>query len=307
MGLRKGGFAGVLLVAIGAALWGTDGILRFPLVDTMSPTSIVFTEHAILALYSIPAVIIGWRAFRGFGKRQWGALLVVGWGGSALGTLLFTAAFAVGNPTVAILLQKTQPLFAVLLAGILLGERTGWRYWLVFAVAIVGAYLVSFGNLSPFGELGRDEMLTAALAIGAALMWGSSTVLGRFVLRDLPFHTLAGARLLTALPLLTAIVFFTGSFADVGAGFSAEPGRLILLALIPGFLSLLIYYRGLSGTRASYATLAELAFPATAVVLNWFVLGVGIGVNQAIGFVILWGAVFVLGYLNTRSEKLAAQ
>jgi drug/metabolite transporter (DMT)-like permease len=217
--------------------------------------------------------------------------------------LLFTAAFMVGNPTVAILLQKTQPIFAVLLAGVLLGERVGWRYWIVFAVAIVGAYLVSFGSLSPFGELGRDEILTAALAIGAALMWGSSTVLGRFMLRDVPFHTLAGARLLTALPLLTGIVLFTGSLGEVGAGFSAEPGRLILLALIPGFLSLLIYYRGLSGTRASYATLAELAFPATAVVLNWFVLDVGIGVNQAIGFVILWGSVFVLGYLNTRSSK----
>lgn len=303
MGLRKGGFAGVLLVAVGAALWGTDGILRFPLVDTMSPTTIVFSEHAILALYSIPAVIIGWRAFRGFGAKQWTALLVVGWGGSALGTLLFTAAFAVGNPTVAILLQKTQPLFAVLLAGIILGERMGWRYWLVFAVAIVGAYLISFGNLSPFGELGSDEVLTAALSLGAALMWGASTVFGRFVLRDMPFHTLVGARLLTALPLLTAIVLFQGSLGDVGAGFSAEPGRLILLALIPGFLALLIYYRGLSGTRASYATLAELAFPATAVALNWAVLGVGIGANQAIGFAILWGAVFALGYLNTRSSE----
>lgn len=303
MGLRKGGFAGVLLVAVGAALWGTDGILRFPLVDTMSPTSIVFAEHAILAAYSVPAVILGWRAFRGFGARQWAALLVVGWGGSALGTLLFTAAFTVGNPTVAILLQKTQPLFAVLLAGILLGERVGWRYWLVFAVAMVGAYLVSFGDLSPFGELGRDEILTAALAVGAALMWGSSTVLGRFVLRDIPFHTLAGARLLTALPLLTAIVLVTGSLGEVGAGFSAEPGRLVLLALIPGFLSLLIYYRGLSGTRASYATLAELAFPATAVALNWLVLGVGIGANQFIGFFVLWASVFALGYMNTRPSK----
>ncbi|MGH3090339.1 MAG: EamA family transporter, partial [Rubrobacteraceae bacterium] len=85
--------------------------------------------------------------------------------------------------------------------------------------------------------------------------------------------------------------------------FSAEPGRLILLALIPGFLALLIYYRGLSGTRASYATLAELAFPATAVALNWAVLGVGIGVNQAIGFFILWGSVFALGYLNSRASK----
>ena len=89
-------------------------------------------EHLVLLLYSVPAVVLGWRFFRGLGAAQWAALLVIGWGGSALATLLFTTAFAVGNPTVAILLQKTQPLFAVALAGILLRERLGWAYWPCF-------------------------------------------------------------------------------------------------------------------------------------------------------------------------------
>jgi drug/metabolite transporter (DMT)-like permease len=164
----------------------------------------------------------------------------------------------------------------------------------------VGAYLISFGDLTPFGRLESGQVLTAALAIGAALLWGSSTVLGRFVLKDMPFHTLTGARLLTALPLLAIIVLAQGSFAQVGAGFSAQPERLVLLALIPGLVALLLYYRGLTGTRASYATLAELAFPATAVVLNWAFLGVTVNANQIIGFLLLWGAVFILGYLNSR-------
>jgi drug/metabolite transporter, DME family len=76
---------------------------------------------------------------------------------------------------------------------------------------------------------------------------------------------------------------------------------VILLALIPGLLALLLYYRGLTGTRASYATLAELAFPATAVILNWAVLGVGVSAHQVLGFILLWAAVFVLGYLNTKA------
>jgi drug/metabolite transporter (DMT)-like permease len=166
---------------------------------------------------------------------------------------------------------------------------------------MVGAYMISFGDLGPFGALGSAELLTAALALGAAILWGSSTVLGRLVLRDMPFHALTGARLLLAAPLLAAIVVVQGSLGGIGAGFSAEPGRIVLLALIPGLLGLLLYYRGLSGTRASYATLAELAFPATAVVLNWAFLGVGVSSNQILGFVLLWGAVFVLGYLNAKT------
>jgi drug/metabolite transporter (DMT)-like permease len=301
VGWRNGGYVSVLLVAIGAAMWGTDGILRVPLLEVASPSQIVLLEHLVLLLYSVPAVVLGWRFFRGLGVAQWISLLVIGWGGSALATLLFTKAFAVGNPTVVILLQKTQPLFAIVLAAFLLRERLGWAYWPCFAVAMVGAYLISFGNLDPFAALGSAELLAAALALGAAVLWGSSTVLGRLVLKDMPFYALTGARLLLAVPLLAGIVVAQGSGGGLAAGFAAEPGRVILLALIPGLLALLLYYRGLTGTRASYATLAELAFPATAVVLNWTFLGVGVSSNQVLGFVLLWGAVFVLGYLNARS------
>ncbi len=301
MGWRNGGYASVLLVAVGAAMWGTDGILRVPLLEVASPSQIVLLEHLVLLLYSVPAVLLGWRYFRGLGTVQWVALLVIGWGGSALATLLFTTAFAVGNPTVVILLQKTQPLFAIALAAILLRERLGWAYWPCFAVAMVGAYLISFGDLGPFRALTSAELLTAALALGAALLWGSSTVLGRLVLKDMPFHALTGARLLLAVPLLASIVVAQGAIGGLSAGFTAEPGRVILLALIPGLLALLLYYRGLTGTRASYATLAELAFPATAVVLNWTFLGIGVSANQILGFVLLWAAVFVLGYLNAKA------
>jgi drug/metabolite transporter (DMT)-like permease len=301
MGWRNGGYASVLLIAVGAAMWGTDGILRVPLLEVASPSQIVLLEHLVLLLYSVPAVVLGWRFFRGLGAAQWVALLVIGWGGSALATLLFTTALDVGNPTVVILLQKTQPLFAIALAAILLRERLGWAYWPCFAVAMVGTYMISFGNLGPFTALGSAELLPAALALGAALLWGSSTVLGRLVLKDVPFYALTGARLLLAVPLLAGIVVAQSSVGGLAAGFASEPGRVILLALIPGLLALLLYYRGLTGTRASYATLAELAFPATAVVLNWTFLGVGVSANQILGFVLLWGAVFMLGYLNAKA------
>ena len=62
----------------------------------------------------------------------------------------------------------------------------------------------------------------------------------------------------------------------------------------------LLYYRGLSGTKASYATLAEISFPASAVILNWVFLGVTVTANQLAGFGLLWAAILALGYLNAR-------
>jgi drug/metabolite transporter (DMT)-like permease len=301
LGWRNGSYLGVLLVALGAALWGTDAVLRVPLLEVMSPPAIVLSEHLVLLLYSVPAVALGWRIFPGLGVSQWIALLVIAWGGSALATLLFTTAFAFGNPTVVILLQKTQPLFAIALAHVMLQERLRWIYWPCFAVAVLGAYMISFdGLIAPFEALGSAQALPAALTLGAAILWGSSTALGRFALKDMPFHTLTGARLLLALPILWAVVFAQGLLGEIGTGFAAEPTRVVLLALVPGLLGLLLYYRGLSGTKASYATLAELSFPASAVALNWIFLGVGLSANQVLGFVLLWGAILVLGHLNAR-------
>jgi drug/metabolite transporter (DMT)-like permease len=301
LGWRNGSYVGVLLVALGAALWGTDAILRVPLLEMMSPSAIVLSEHLVLLLYSVPAVALGWTILRRLGPSEWVALLVISWGGSALATLLFTTAFVLGNPTVVILLQKTQPLFAIALAHVLLRERLRRAYWPCFAVAVVGAYLISFGGfVEPFEALGSVQALPALLTLGAAILWGTSTALGRFVLKDVPFHTLTGARLLLALPVLWVIVLAQGSLGQVGAGFTAEPARVALLALIPGLLALLLYYRGLSGTKASYATLAEISFPASAIILNWVFLGVGVSANQLLGFGLLWAAILALGYLNAR-------
>jgi drug/metabolite transporter (DMT)-like permease len=301
LGWRNGSYVGVLLVALGAALWGTDAILRVPLLEMMSPSAIVLSEHLVLLLYSVPAVVLGWTILRRLGPSEWVALLVISWGGSALATLLFTTAFVLGNPTVVILLQKTQPLFAIALAHVLLRERLRRAYWPCFAVAVLGAYLISFGGfVEPMEALGSVQALPALLTLGAAILWGSSTALGRFVLKDVPFHTLTGARLLLALPVLWVIVLAQGSLGQVGAGFTAEPARVALLALIPGLLALLLYYRGLSGTKASYATLAEISFPASAVILNWVFLGVGVSANQLLGFGLLWAAILALGYLNAR-------
>ena len=302
-GVHRGG---ALLIAIGAALWGTDAVLRVPLIDTMSSSAIVLAEHLLLLAYSVPILLWYRASFARLGAAQWATLILIGWGSSGLATVLFTAGFATGDPTTVILLQKMQPLFAITLARLMLREPFGRAYWLCFAVAIVGGYLVSFGSLEPIWKLSEAQLLTAVYAIGAALLWGAGTVFGRFVLADLPFPALTAARFFVALPFLAALAFVQGVAGQVAPGIIAEPLFLILLAVGPGLLSLLLYYRGLSGTPASVATLAELAFPGTAVVLNWLFLGRLVSPTQLVGFFLLWGAIVVLDRVVVAPERRAA-
>lgn len=293
---------GILLVAIGAAFWGTDGVLRQPLVEQMPSNSIVLAEHLILLLFAVPVLYSARQIFGKLNVRGWLALLVISWGGSGLATVLFTEAFAHGNPTTVILLQKTQPLIVVLLAGVLLKEGLPKLYWPLLGVALVGSYLLAFGTLDPFWTLGTEQIAAAGLAVGAAALWGGSTVMGRFLLADIEFSTVAAARFFFAVPFLFGLALARGNVGATFTGMANDPVRLVILALIVGLLGMLVYYQGLTRTPASYATIAELSFPATAVIVNWIFLDETISANQAFGFVILWVAIAALTWLPAYTQ-----
>ena len=274
-------------VAAGASLWGVDTILRRPLTSNLSSIQIVLMEHLILLAPLLLALLVWRDAWWKLRLVQWGAICGIAWGGSALGSICYTEAVRIGNPTSAVLLQKTQPLIATVLAWMVLREPLGRRFWLRLLLAMVGAYLVSFGFGVPDTSVSGAA---ASFALAAASLWAASTVLGRFVLRGVSFPVLTALRIVVAAPLL-AILSRLRSPNWIPALSGHDLSFLVLMALVPGLLALLIYYRGLTHTRASLAAVAELCFPATATVLNWAVLGVRISPAQVMGFVLIWAVI----------------
>ena len=295
--------AAVALVAIGAAMWGTDGALRAPLVSRWSPWTIVLYEHLILSAVVIVPLLRRREAVRRIPRRGWIAVVGVSWGGSALATLAFTAAFQYGNPDVVVLLQKTQPLWALLAAGALLGERPRATLAPLAGCALVGTYLLSFGWTDPAHALRGAQGEAAALALAAAALWGAATALGRSALRHTEPDTLTGLRFVVAVPLLAVIAATHGALGAPASG-QVDWVRLLLLALIPGLFGLLLYYRGLERTPASIATFAELAFPATALVVNYFALGATIDGTQIVGLCVLWITIALLHRVPIRLQRM---
>lgn len=288
------------LVALSAALWGTDGLLRKPLADVLPSATVVFWEHAIVLVVLLPWLPRALRALRRCGWRERIAIVAVGVGASALATALFTAAFAVGDPVTPLVLQKFQPIFAILAAALVLGERIR-RGYLYFAVpAIAGAWLLTFPN--PF-HVQVSAAESALLALGAAALWAGGTVLGRLVSRQLAAWDVTVLRYTFGFLGACAIVLVTGAPIGVHTG---DILGLVLLALVPGLLALALYYVGLQATPAARATLAELAFPATAAILGVTVLGATFTVSQWIGFAVVVLAVTGLGWHERRGDSGAA-
>src|SRR5439155_20806961 len=109
-------------------------------------------------------------------------------------------------------------------------------------------------------------------AIAAAALWGGATVFGRYALATVRFTTLTALRFTTALPALVILLLVLGGPAAFASYRWSDVPLYLAIALIPGLFPMLLYYRGLASTPASLATLAELAFPITAVLLSLYVV-----------------------------------
>jgi drug/metabolite transporter (DMT)-like permease len=299
----------VILVAVAAMLWGTDALFRAPLLAHLSSNrllqsvQLVFMEHLVLVIACLPLL---WRArqeLRRLSAAQWQAIAAIGVGASALATVLFTISFGYGHFIETLLLQKAQPLFAILLASLWLKERVSSQAVVWIPVAIIGAYLIVIPDpLHPEHAWADFSVQAGLFALAAAALWGSATVFGRYALANVRFTTLTALRFTFGLPVLAVVLLLIGG---VGAFFQYRPSDLPLylgLALLPGGLGLLLYYRGLASTPATLATVAELAFPITGVLVNLYLVTPRQSITawQVVGIVILWVALAALDFANAR-------
>lgn len=292
------------LVALAAAFWGLDGVLRQPLTETIAPATIVLWEHVIIVALLSPTIPSAVRAFRRCSVPQRLAVLVIGAGASAGGTALFTAAISIsgaeGDFVTPLVLQKLQPVVAILLAVVILGERLRPRFLLYAIPALAGAWFLAFRE--PL-SVQVAALQSALLALGAAMLWASGTVLGRYL------SATVTPRELTALRFGVGLVAAFGITLTLGDPLLPEAGDvpgLILLALIPGLLALRLYYVALQRTAAARATLAELAFPATSAVVGVLFLGTVLVWSQWVGLAVLVVAVTLLG-LRERTRRPSVQ
>src|SRR3989344_1743416 len=298
---------GPWLVTIAALLWAVDAPFRKFLTGDLPSSTIVLMEHILIAVLVLVFLFKYLPELKNLQWKEWLAVIFIGLGGSALATVFFTQSFHYLNPSVAILLQKLQPLLAIGLAVWFLGEKLSKKFWLWAIVAILGAYLVSFPGLNPTGFTWNNNTLGVLLALGAALFWGGSTVFGRYVLNTASFQMMTSLRFLTALVFLFLMNIYYGTLGEVAAATSKDWFYVFMTAIIAGFVSLLIYYYGLRSTKASVATLCELSFPVGAVLVNWKFLGETLSGMQIVGGLILLAAIAGLSWVNqsNAAEKIA--
>jgi drug/metabolite transporter (DMT)-like permease len=284
---------GILLVALASFFWALDTLIRYPLIQQgLNPIRLVFFEHLLLVIFFAPLYFKNYKRFLSTSLLEYFYFFIVGGLGSALATFWFTSAFLYLNPSVVILLQKFQPLMAIFLARWLLQEKVDSKFLLWAFICFLGGMLISYPDLLEFVKVYKQgNIFDSALFKGyfltllAAASWGATTVFGKKLSQN--FHELEvmGGRYLFG--FITAL-FILG--VDRAFIFNLEPmnyGRIIVMVLMVGLLSMYLYYKGLKLIPAKLCTLAEMFFPFCAVTVNWIFLQKTLLMPQIIGGIIL--------------------
>jgi drug/metabolite transporter (DMT)-like permease len=279
---------GVVLIAVAAAMWGTDPILRKPLGHTTTSTTIVFGEHVILVVLTLPLLLPSLRALIKAGPRYIAAAIGIGAGASALATILFTEALFHGDFVTPVVIQKIQPLVAVLGAAVVLGERPRPRFVWFLLPALIGFWLVNQEHpLAPTAH----GLIPILQALGAAVLWALGTVLGRYLGRELAFQQILTLRFFFGLIASAIALLVMNTNAYAGAHDSLW---IAYLAVVTGLLALGLYYYGLKRTPAVLASLAELTYPAIAVIAGIYAYNSHLRWTQWVGVALIIAVVSLL-------------
>lgn len=295
-----------VLVIMAAFLWAVDGIVLRPLLYGLPVSLVVFLESLIATVLITPFMLRKFIVLKKLSYKDWFAFLSVAIFGGALGTMAITKAlFFVNhvNLSIVILIQKLQPVFAITLAAIFLGERLPLRFFGYTGAALIGAYVMTFGLSIPSIDQTDKTFYAALFALLAAISFGSSTVLSKRALRNVSFEMATYLRFSLSTVIMLLISLVSGSIAGAANISTSQLLIFLLIALTTGGSAIFIYYYGLKRIPASVAAICELAFPLGAIVLEYFLRGNILSPVQWIGALVLLMNILIVTRMSSGNLK----
>ncbi|HWY41774.1 MAG TPA: DMT family transporter [Chthoniobacterales bacterium] len=302
---------GPWLVGLGAALWGTESAWRIPLNELFDAEVIVFWEHALILLMFLPLLLSSLGELRKIDSKTWGYLLFSGFAGSAVGTIFFTLALKYGNPTVVNVILNIQPVISTFGAFLLFSDRLAPRFFLYAGIAVLAGIFLSVERPELIGVSFQSAGITlgTGYALICAFFWGGSTVAGRGVMVGMPLRLASSMRIVVGLFCMTLILVGYGKLNGAALWPPAAQahvfkaiGALLLLASISGGIPLLIYFRGLSLTRASTAGYFEMMQTLAAVCITWGFFHAALRPHQVVFGLVLMAAVAMVQRVQAKVE-----
>lgn len=302
---RKTLIKGTVAIGISATLWGFDGVVLTPRLYNLNVSYVVFMLHLFPFILMNFFLYKEYRHLKTFTRSDLITFVLISFFGGAIGTLAIVKALFLmdfNHLSVVVLLQKLQPIFAILLATTLLGEKLR-QYFVIWAtLAIIAGYFLTFGWALPDMHQGTETIYASLLALLAAFSFGSSTVFSKKILGKFDFVTSTFYRYgFTSLIMLLIMIGF-GDFSQIQTTTNINWLFIVIIGLTTGSGAIFLYYYGLRKIKAIMATISELLFPVSAVLFDYLI-------NDSLLTPVQWIAAAAMIYsiirLNSAPEKIS--
>jgi len=195
---RRDYLKGAFLVFAATVLFSLSGIF-VRLLTAADPWKISFYRAGSMTITILTFLVVlygqqTWRRFAALDRRALLAVSVF----FALGSTLYILAVSRTSVANVSCLAATAPVFAAVLAWLLLGERPSVTAWMATGVALLGIYVISRDQIGAGNEFGNTIALVVAFSFAA-----QTVALRKYRSTDmLPAMCVGGVMVCAAMPIL---------------------------------------------------------------------------------------------------------
>ena len=255
-------------------MWGFDGVVLTPRLFNLDVLYVVFILHLFPFVLMNIFLFHQYKQLKSFIKPDYITFFLIAFFGGALGTYAIVKALFFVNfqqLSVVVLLQKLQPIFAIVLARILLKEKIKKNFAIWASIAIVASYFLTFGLTLPNLASDDNTIYAALFALLAAFSFGSSTVFSKKILQNHNFITATFYRYGFTTLIMLVVVLATGHINDFSITTPENWLYFMIIGITTGSGAIFIYYYGLRRVKAIIATISELLFPISAILFDYLI------------------------------------
>lgn len=281
-----------ILLFIVVALWGSLYVGNRVILGYMPVLWLLFFRFAISAAVLIPVTIK--RGLLQPQKQDWGRFLLVGAVGYYASNALLTLCTSLTNASLSSLLNSMNPIFMLVFAYFLLGEKITPRKVLVIAVAIGGAAVIVGGPGNNVNVLGLF------CAVASVVLWSFNSIFMKSLTSKYDPLTVTAYGMGIAAVFSLPTAFIESKVSGQGVTLVAEPVLwLLFVALACTAFAHMMWNFCLAHQEAGHCAAFYPVQPMVSMLLGVVLLGEKITLSFLLGSALIIASVV----LNSMPEK----
>ncbi|MFE6054385.1 EamA family transporter [Kitasatospora sp. NPDC056446] len=267
----------VLMTALAPAIWGTTYLVTTELLPPHRPLL-----AAVIRCLPAGLLLVALTRRLPQGGWWWRSLVLGALNIGAFQALLFIAAYRLPGG-IAATVGAVQPLITAGLSAAVLGDR------LTLRTALSGIAGVAGVSLLVLRAGAKPDALGLAAALGGAVVMSAGVVLAKRWVSPAPLLATTGWQLTAGGLMLVPVTLLTEG-APPSHYSAANVLGYTYLCLIGAALTYALWFRGVRALPPTSVSFLSLLSPVVATVLGWLALGQDLSPLQALGALVVLGA-----------------